>query len=165
MISVVLVAFGIFLITLGILNIFNIAFYSKPEENLADNSDISNDPGEINNEEGSIGTGISTTLPEEVKKAEETKSQVESSAKLAREQSRAKSEKTGKWVATDYIKGDIGSGTYEVVKGDTLWEISEAVYGNGANWRQILAANSAVVGFLPDGSQALIIPGQVLVIP
>jgi nucleoid-associated protein YgaU len=70
-----------------------------------------------------------------------------------------------KWVATDYHKGDIKGPTYQVKSGDTLWEIAEAVYGSGAQWHQILAANSSSIGFLPNGSQALIVPGQVLILP
>ena len=70
-----------------------------------------------------------------------------------------------KWVATDYKFGDIKGSTYTVRSGDTLWEIAEAVYGNGSQWTKILAANSSSIGFLPNGSQALIIPGQVLTLP
>ncbi len=69
------------------------------------------------------------------------------------------------WVATDYKQGDISSGTYTVKEGDTLWEISEAVYGDGTMWNKILEANASDVGFLPNGSQALIITGQTLTIP
>jgi nucleoid-associated protein YgaU len=69
------------------------------------------------------------------------------------------------WVATDYVKGDISSGTYTVKSGDTLWEIAEAVYGDGAQWGKILDANKSSVGFLPNGSHALIITGQTLTIP
>lgn len=71
---------------------------------------------------------------------------------------------TGIWTATDYVEDDITTGTYEVRLGDTLWEVAEAVYGNGAQWHQILEANSSDIGFLADGSQALIIPGQFLTI-
>lgn len=71
------------------------------------------------------------------------------------------------WVATDYKEGDISkdSGSYTVKTGDTLWEIAEAVYGNGAEWTKVLDANSADVGFLPSGQQALIQTGQVLMLP
>jgi len=69
------------------------------------------------------------------------------------------------WVANDYKKGDIKGKTYTVVSGDTLWEIAEAVYGDGTQWVKILGANSDDVGFLPNGQQALIVPGQVLVLP
>lgn len=68
----------------------------------------------------------------------------------------------GGWVANDYKNGDVQKGSYTVVSGDTLWEISEAVYGNGAMWTQILSANSGSIGYLANGSQALIVPGQVL---
>lgn len=69
------------------------------------------------------------------------------------------------WIATDYQKGDIEGDTYTVVEGDTLWEIAEAVYGSGFEWGRILQANSDSIGFLANGSQALIIPGQVLDLP
>jgi len=69
------------------------------------------------------------------------------------------------WVATDYEQGDITGGVHKVESGDTLWEIAEAKYGNGAEWTKILEANSSDVGFLPSGQQALIVPGQALVLP
>jgi len=72
---------------------------------------------------------------------------------------------SGAWTANDYKKGDITGKTYTVKYGDTLWEIAEGVYGNGSLWTNILASNSTQVGFLPNGSQALIFPGQVLTIP
>ncbi|MBN1915618.1 LysM peptidoglycan-binding domain-containing protein [Candidatus Dojkabacteria bacterium] len=91
--------------------------------------------------------------------------EVSEGAKMARLASASKAARTGKWVATDYKPGDISSGNYEVQSGDTLWEISEAVYGSGFQWHKILDVNSSSVGFLPNGSQALIVPGQVLIIP
>jgi nucleoid-associated protein YgaU len=69
------------------------------------------------------------------------------------------------WFANDYQEGDIEGNTYTVVEGDTLWEIAEATYGNGFEWTKILEANKDNIGFLPNGSQALIIPGQVLELP
>jgi len=66
------------------------------------------------------------------------------------------------WVANDYKQGDITGESYTVKSGDTLWEIAEAVYGNGADWVKLLNANSTSVGYLPSGQQALIMPGQVL---
>ncbi len=69
------------------------------------------------------------------------------------------------WVATDYQQGDITGSSYTVKSGDTLWEIAEAKYGNGAEWTKILQANSSDIGYLPNGSQALIVPGQTLVLP
>jgi nucleoid-associated protein YgaU len=72
---------------------------------------------------------------------------------------------TSEWIANDYIKGDIKGASYTVKSGDTLWEIAEGTYGNGAEWTKILEANKSSIGFLPNGSQALIRPGQVLVLP
>jgi len=69
------------------------------------------------------------------------------------------------WVATDYREGDIRGATYTVKSGDTLWEIAEGAYGDGTQWTKILDANESDIGFLLIGQQALIIPGQVLVLP
>ena len=69
------------------------------------------------------------------------------------------------WVANNYKEGDIKEGEYTVKSGDTLWEIAEGVYGNGAMWTQILEANSSSVGFLPNGQQSLIYAGQTITIP
>ncbi len=71
----------------------------------------------------------------------------------------------GEWKANNYNKGEITGGSYTVVKGDTLWEIAEAAYGDGSQWTKILAANKDEIGFLPNGRQALIKPGQVLILP
>ena len=73
--------------------------------------------------------------------------------------------KTGHWHVTDYAKGDIVAGVYEVKQGDTLWEIAEAVYGNGNQWGKILEKNRSQIGKLASGEQALIIPGQKLILP
>ncbi|MFC1755945.1 LysM peptidoglycan-binding domain-containing protein [Patescibacteria group bacterium] len=69
------------------------------------------------------------------------------------------------WVATDYQEGDISGSNYVVKSGDTLWEIAEARYGNGAEWTKILGENASEIGYLPNGQQALIMPGQTLVLP
>ena len=108
-----------------------------------------NSKGDIN------GTGIST----------DGQSTVAESAQIKAEADAAQIDKTGKWSATDYINGEITKGKYEVSRGDTLWEIAEAVYGNGAQWTKILNANKSSIGFLKNHQQALIRPGQVLVIP
>ena len=71
----------------------------------------------------------------------------------------------GIWSATQYTQGDIIENTYIVQLGDTLWQIANAHYGNGAEWIKILDANKDLVGFLPSGEQALIFPGQMLTLP
>ncbi|MGJ0393083.1 MAG: peptidoglycan-binding protein LysM [Methylocystis sp.] len=52
------------------------------------------------------------------------------------------------------------SGLYVVVKGDTLWKIAEAHYGDGARYREIFEANKPM---LKDPDK--IYPGQRLRIP
>jgi hypothetical protein len=69
------------------------------------------------------------------------------------------------WIANSYNEGDITGSSYTVVSGDTLWEIAEGAYGNGADWVKILEANKDSIGFLANGQQSLIVPGQVLVLP
>ncbi len=72
---------------------------------------------------------------------------------------------TGAWVANNYKPGDIKGGSYTVVKGDTLWEIAEAAYGDGRMWTKIRDANLDQIQTLPNGTKALIKPGQKLVLP
>ena len=69
------------------------------------------------------------------------------------------------WVANDYEFGDVQTGNYTVISGDTLWELAEAAYGDGTQWVDILNANTDNVGYLPNGEQALILVGQTLLIP
>jgi len=71
----------------------------------------------------------------------------------------------GVWTARDLAANSVSGGSYAVQSGDTLWEIAEARYGSGFEWGKILEANKDSVGFLPSGSQALIVPGQVLNLP
>lgn len=55
---------------------------------------------------------------------------------------------------------DTGPQTYTVQSGDTLWAISEQVYGNGSRYMEIFEAN---IGILDHPDQ--IFPGQNLLIP
>lgn len=54
-----------------------------------------------------------------------------------------------------------GTGTYTVVRGDCLWNITKKYTGNGARWNELYEINKAVVGNNPN----LIYPGQVLTLP
>lgn len=74
-------------------------------------------------------------------------------------------ETTSGWVANDLTPNSFIGENYQVKSGDTLWEIAEARYGSGFEWTKILEANSQTVDFLASGSQALIVPGQTLVLP
>ncbi len=69
------------------------------------------------------------------------------------------------WVPNNYDRGDVQGASYTVKRGDTLWEIAEGAYGDGTQWTKILEANKNDIGFLANGKQALIVPGQVLVLP
>lgn len=69
------------------------------------------------------------------------------------------------WVARDISKDSLKGGSYTVQEGDTLWEIAEGRYGSGFEWHKILDANKDKVGFLADGSQALIRIGDTLNLP
>ncbi len=71
----------------------------------------------------------------------------------------------GTWTLIDHEPNSISGNSYTVKSGDTLWEIAEARYGTGFDWGKILEANKDKVGFLPNGSQALIEVGQTLVLP
>lgn len=85
-------------------------------------------------------------------------------AVIAFETSGTGGETTG-WQARPIAAGSITSKTYTVQNGDTLWEIANGRYGSGFEWQKILNANKDKIGFLPNGSQALIVPGQVLTLP
>ena len=64
----------------------------------------------------------------------------------------------------DYTFGDIKQGQYTVRDGDTLWEISEGVYGDGFQWVKIVSNNSSFISSLPNGEMALILTGQTLML-
>ncbi|NNE05744.1 MAG: LysM peptidoglycan-binding domain-containing protein [Xanthomonadales bacterium] len=56
--------------------------------------------------------------------------------------------------------GDEGGRTYTVKSGDTLWKISQEMYGNGSKYMKIFEANTPM---LEDPNK--IFPGQELKIP
>ena len=57
-------------------------------------------------------------------------------------------------------KAAAGAKSYTVKSGDSLWKISEQMYGNGNDWRRIYEANKDQIKN-PD----LIYPGQTFKIP
>lgn len=111
------------------------------------------EPGEIGNE----------GREEEPAAREETAAEGETTA--GEETSAETGTVAGAWTPRDHEPDSISNGSYTVQEGDTLWEIAEARYGSGFDWGKILEANKDSVGFLPNGSQALIEVGQTLVLP
>lgn len=55
---------------------------------------------------------------------------------------------------------DAAAGTYVVAPGDCLWDICAMIYGTGAKWGQVWAANAGTVS-----DPGVIYAGQVLLIP
>lgn len=101
-------------------------------------------------------------------KVEERKEEGEIAGEATKEEKKLEAPKpsfTGAWVANNIQPNTVSGDKYTVKKGDTLWEIAEGRYGSGFQWTKILEANKDKVGFLPNGSQALIEVGQELVLP
>ncbi|MBN2015554.1 LysM peptidoglycan-binding domain-containing protein [Candidatus Dojkabacteria bacterium] len=131
---------------------------TTPEEETQD--EVAEEPQEETQEEGEV-TEEAASEENDEGDAEET----------SEEDVKEDSEEEGAgglasvWKANDYKPGDITGDTYTVVWGDTLWEIAEGRYGSGFQWGKIRDANLDQIGFLPNGSRALIFPGQVLSLP
>ena len=108
-------------------------------------------------------------LVSSITKSEDAEGEITSGESTSREQNIQNTEECTKleelWEAFDYKPGDITGNSHTVKCGDTLWELAEAKYGEGFQWTKILEANSSDIGYLPNGEQALIMPGQVLTIP
>jgi hypothetical protein len=149
--SLILIVIGLYLLVSGLFGIVN----KNPKS--TDNAAIpeSDNMTVVNNRTGRIDDGGLFVARVEAQSGNALVKAVDTAQEIA---------KSNKWRATDYEKGDIGIGNYHVKLGDTLWEIAEAVYGDGAKWTKILKDNKEHIGFLPDGEQALIWPDQVLVI-
>jgi len=123
------------------------------------------EPGEIAGESGEEGLVV-----REEAEANEEANEDANEGETAEETEEGSSEETtptvaGTWAVRDLAPNSIENGSYTVQSGDTLWEIAEARYGTGFDWGKILEANKDSVGFLPNGSQALIEVGQTLVLP
>jgi len=67
----------------------------------------------------------------------------------------------GKYGVYRAIKPEIGK-SYTIIKGDTLWDIANFVYGSGWKYTVIWDANKSV---LKSGDPNLIYPGEVIWIP
>jgi|GEM_PF-689401 len=174
-ISVILIILGSIGILYGINNII-----TNQNENKDNENNIDKESPTEKETTGQINEGISTdeSTPIETEKKTTNENQTEtnnsepeytglSASGLAKSlATQQKIIEQGRWIATNYDKGDIVSTSkiYTVQKGDTLWEIAEALYGNGFRWTEILNANKNKIRFLPNGEQALIVPGQVLTI-
>lgn len=121
-------------------------------------------PGEVNTEEEKMEEANSNNS--DVNIIEDTKLVANKDENTKAESNDSMSEgivtTDTKWVANNYKEGDITGDKYTVVRGDTLWEISEASYGTGAEWHKIADANN--VSYLANGNP-LIVPGQELTIP
>jgi len=150
----VLIILGILFLVSGLLDIYKEYQAQKPEDK---GNVLVEQVEETEENNDTEQTKISSINTKRVNAAT-------TSAEAKADRSAKQIKTTGRWRATDYQKGDIGIGSYKVKLGDTLWEISEAVYGSGFKWKKILRRNKQKVGFLANGSQALIRPGQVLVI-
>ena len=152
--SLILIILGLYLLVNGLFGIVNKNGLEQPSKfPITDNANQSTD--NTGKPSGSIdGDGLFK---------DRVQAETSSASVKAMETSK-EIELTHEWRATDYEKGDIGIGSYEVKLGDTLWEIADAVYGDGFKWTKILEDNKSQIGFLPDGSQALIVPGQTLMI-
>lgn len=61
--------------------------------------------------------------------------------------------------STPVVAKKITGKTYKVVKGDTLWDISVKVYGDGYQWKRIAEANKL------SANPGLIHSGNVIIIP
>lgn len=53
-----------------------------------------------------------------------------------------------------YLKGetkeDLEDGVYVVCKGDTLWDISDRIYGTHSKWKELYEKNKEEIGKNPD---------------
>ena len=101
--------------------------------------------GEIPNVSG-VQNNIVVGVPEPAPAAEEKAPEVVTREPVTKEVTEAESGAEGR--------------TYTVEAGDTLWAISQKMYGNGGTYMKIYEANTSILDS-PDK----IFPGQKLVIP
>jgi len=117
------------------------------------------EPGTIEEDEGIVVVEDTEIADEETDTTDETSEDTSSDSETAAPVV------AGTWTLNDHEPDSISGDSYTVKAGDTLWEIAEARYGTGFDWGKILEANKDSVGFLPNGSQALIEVGQTLILP
>ncbi len=66
--------------------------------------------------------------------------------------------------AADYHSNSLKSKTYEVKKGDTLWDIAEKEYGSGFKYVEIIKKNPGKTFKFKDGREGLIFEGTSLIL-
>lgn len=54
--------------------------------------------------------------------------------------------------------------TYEIVQGDTLWDIAEREYGSGFLYPKIIEKNPGKTFKFQNGREGLIYPGTILIL-
>jgi LysM repeat protein len=133
------------------------------EEDEGENEESEDGNGEEESDEGEDTQAEESEESDEENQEEESQEEENSEEESSEEES--SSSAMGKWVANNYVEGDIGGDKYTVVRGDTLWEIAEARYGSGFEWKKIREANEDTVGYHESIGWAVIVPGQVLTLP
>lgn len=102
----------------------------------------------------SSAPGVNSVVDEMTVTVEDTAPAEEAASKVS-EETAASDE-----AAAESTPGETAGRTYTVQSGDTLWKISQEMYGNGSQYMKIFEANTDL---LDDPDR--IFPGQELVIP
>jgi 5'-nucleotidase len=61
-------------------------------------------------------------------------------------------------IADSAVASTAGGGKYIVKKGDTLWKIASAHYGNGNQWQKIVSANPGLSAENLKAGQKIVVP-------
>ena len=164
-----LVIAGIILAALVVMSVFLVRGNNNEKKNNDSDDETlqSSEDSSVTDESNDENEGSSTVSVENEDRNDERKETaggaVESAdTEASAEVSQINSARLENWTANDYVEGEIAGETYTVKYGDTLWEIAEARYGSGYEWKTIFDAND--VSLLQNGNP-LIVPGQVLTLP